>query len=102
MFTVIAIMLLGAIIGFLLKEKNMKYLPKAITGFVFGLLLFLGIQVGGNSDIMDNLSTIGVDALIITLGALGGSILLALAVYRIFYKNRALPFKGDCDKDAQR
>ncbi len=88
-------MLMGAVVGFLLKDKNMKYLPKAITGFVFGLLLFLGIQVGGNSDIMDNLSTIGTDALIITLGALAGSVLLCWGVYRLFYKNRELPSAGE-------
>jgi len=86
MLTVFAIMLAG--IGaeyFLRRIPDIKIIGKLITCFIFLLLFFLGISVGHNEKIVNNLTTIGLQALIITMGAIAGSILLAWFVYKKFF-----------------
>lgn len=86
MFTVFSIMVAGVITGLYLRRfNNLKFISKLITGFIFLLLFFLGISVGNNPDIVNNLPTIGLQSIIITTGALAGSILAALFVYKRFF-----------------
>ena len=89
MLEVVLVMISGIFIGYLLRKKNLKYIHKFISVSIYLLLLFLGISVGGNPSIMNSLSTIGVSALIITIGALIGSCSLAWVVYKLFFLNRA-------------
>ncbi|WP_455968731.1 LysO family transporter, partial [Butyricimonas virosa] len=51
----------------------------------FLLLFLLGITVGANGDVMNNLDSIGLEALLITLAAIAGSVLCAWGVYRFFF-----------------
>lgn len=88
MFTVITIMFIGVGVGYFLRNRKLKFLGKGITCFILLLLFLLGAQVGSNHTIMDNLTSIGVEALTITFGALTGSIALAWLVYRLFFKNK--------------
>lgn len=86
MLTVFAIMLLGIGTGYFLRRiPDIKIIGKLITCFIFLLLFFLGISVGHNEKIVNNLTTIGLQALIITMGAIAGSILLAWFVYKKFF-----------------
>ncbi|MBF0650019.1 LysO family transporter [Dysgonomonas sp. GY75] len=86
MLTVFAIMLLGIGAGYFLRRiPDIKIIGKLITCFIFLLLFFLGISVGHNEKIVNNLTTIGLQALIITMGAIAGSILLAWFVYKKFF-----------------
>lgn len=86
MIIVISIMLCGVGIGYKFRNRKFKLVSPIIMLLIFFLLFFLGVSVGGNNDIMNNLAKIGLDALIITLGAVIGSCLAAMAVYRIFFK----------------
>lgn len=87
MFTVFTIMVIGIIAGYFLRRiPDIKIIGKLITGFIFLLLFFLGISVGHNETIVNNLTTIGLQALIITVGALAGSILSAWFVYKKFFQ----------------
>lgn len=45
------------------------------------LLLLLGIEVGSNDTVFDNLANVGIDAMLITIAALLGSVLLAKALW---------------------
>ena len=86
MLTVFAIMLLGIGAGYFLRRiPDIKIIGKLITCSIFLLLFFLGISVGHNEKIVNNLTTIGLQALIITMGAIAGSILLAWFVYKKFF-----------------
>lgn len=82
---VIGLMVGGIILGYLFRERNLKIVHKLINYAIFLLLFLLGITVGANGDIMNNLDTIGYDALIITLAAVTGSVLCAWGVYRFFF-----------------
>lgn len=87
MLIVFAIMVVGIIVGYCLRRvPELSFLPRLISGFIFLLLFFLGISVGKNPQIMDNLPSIGGQALIITFGALAGSLFLAWLVYKKFFE----------------
>lgn len=85
MLVVIGIMIFGIILGYIFKERNLKIVHKLINYTIFVLLFLLGITVGANPNIMDNLNTIGYDAVLITLAAVTGSVLCAWGVYRFFF-----------------
>lgn len=85
MLIVIGLMVCGIIIGFWFRKRNLKFISPLITIAIWALLFLLGLQVGGDPKIMDNLGTIGGEALWLTLGAVGGSVLCAWGVYRCFF-----------------
>lgn len=86
MLIVIGIMFFGVSAGLLLRHNPPKYLGKTINLVIYLLLLLLGISVGANKMIIGNLHTLGIQALIITLGAITGSVLLSWLLYRYLYK----------------
>lgn len=86
MLIVIGIMFFGVSVGLLLRNNPPKFLARLINVVIYLLLLALGISVGANEMIIGNLHTLGVQALVITLGALAGSILLSWLLFRYFFK----------------
>ena len=82
MIIVISLMVCGIILGYAFKERNLKFVQKLINYAIFLLLFLLGITVGANEDVMNNLDSIGLEALLITLA---GSVLCAWGVYRFFF-----------------
>lgn len=88
MFGILGIMFCGIGIGFILRRKPMVKgrVERLIMPVIYLLLFTMGISVGANQDVMQNISTLGVEALIITLGAVAGSIIAALIVFRLFFK----------------
>ena len=85
MFTIIGIMLTGMLTGYLLRSKKLSWIHKVITLLIWLLLFLLGIDVGGNETIIKGLHTIGLEDIIITLGAVAGSVLSAWALWYIIY-----------------
>lgn len=79
-------MLGGVLTGYLLRRKKMGWLPAAITVAIWVLLFVLGVVVGNNDRIIDHLDTIGLQAFILSVGAVLGSIILAKSVYHYFFK----------------
>ena len=86
MFIVISLMLMGVLIGFLLRKHPLKHLNAIITVLIWLLLFLLGINVGGNRTLIDSLHHLGMEALFITLGGTLGSILAASALWHIIRK----------------
>lgn len=82
MFIAIGFMVLGGVVGFLLRKREFKHITKLITGFIFLLLFLLGVEVGSNPQIIAGLASIGLEALVITLAAVLGSALAALLLWR--------------------
>ena len=85
MFIIIGIMLTGMLLGFLLRNKRLSWIHKIITLLIWVLLFLLGIDVGGNEAIIKGLHTLGLEALIITLAAVIGSILCAWGLWYLLY-----------------
>lgn len=88
MFIVIAFMFAGILIGYLLRNRKIKYINHAITILIWALLLFLGMEVGKNKDIIKALPIIGAEAISITIAALLGSLLAAWILWKRFSNKR--------------
>ena len=85
MFTIIGIMLTGMLIGYLLRSKRLLWIQKVITLLIWLLLFLLGIDVGGNGKIINSLNAIGMEAFVITLAAVAGSVLAAWGLWYLIY-----------------
>ena len=86
MFTIIGLMLTGMLLGFLLRKQKLSGIHKVITVLIWLLLFLLGIDVGGNQKIINGLHTIGLEAIVITLAAVLGSVTAAWALLYVLYK----------------
>lgn len=87
MFTIFSSLALGIGAGFLLRRfPDIKILGKLITASIVFLLFLLGNSVGKNQAIMQNIGTIGMQALVITIATIGGSVLMSIVVYKHFFK----------------
>ena len=90
MYIVIVLFLAGIFSGYFLKSnKKIKiYIDILINWSVFLLLFLLGISVGINETIIRNIGKLGIQALLITIFAMAGSILIAFITYKLFFKNK--------------
>ena len=89
MILLLSVLFIGLFIGFLLrKNKNIdKPIDIIIMISIYGLLFFIGISVGSNDLIINNLAKIGLNAFILTLAAVIGTIALSIPVYKKFFVN---------------
>lgn len=88
MFTIIGLMLTGMLLGYLLRKRDLKKIHQIITLLIWLLLFILGIEVGSNEQIIKGLHTIGLEAVILTLGGTLGSAIAAWALWRALYKRK--------------
>lgn len=77
------------LLGFLLRAKQriVSGNEKLITYAIYLLLFMMGVSIGSNEQIMNSLSTLGIVALIVSTGAIIGSILTGFLVFKLFFKN---------------
>ena len=89
MFVIIGIMFAGVLCGWLLRRKPwLNCAASRLTmPLIFLLLFVMGVGVGGNGNVMDNLAGLGGKALLITLGAVAGSLVAGKLVYRFFFRD---------------
>ena len=88
MFIIIGLMLKGMLLGYLLRRKNLCRILNVITVLIWVLLFILGVEVGGNEQIIKGLHTIGIEAIILTLGGTLGSVIAAWALWKALYKKK--------------
>lgn len=86
MFTIIGLMLTGMLLGYLLRKRDLHGIHTLITVLIWVLLFILGIEVGGNEQIIKGLHTIGLEAIVLTVGGTLGSVAAAWALWRALYK----------------
>lgn len=82
MFIAIGFMVLGGFLGFVFRKMNLRHISKVIMLLIWVLLFILGVEVGSNPQIVNGLGGIGVDALVITVGAVVGSAVMALLLWK--------------------
>jgi len=80
-------MLSGILVGYLFKKKKITWISRVITLLIWVLLFLLGIDVGSNQAIMSGLHTIGLEALVITVGAVLGSVVGARLLWKWINKD---------------
>lgn len=89
MVTVLLIMIVGFLLGWVIQKQKQVVMGinRSIIWIIFILLFFMGISVGSNPEIMQNLSTIGLKGLVLSVAAVLGSVILAGVVYYFILKN---------------
>lgn len=73
-------MMAGIAGGYLLRRQArlLKAVEMATAGLVYVLLFLLGVSVGGNEAILGALDELGLQALLLSFGGIGGSILFTV------------------------
>ncbi len=87
MLIVIGSMFAGIALGILLRKRRLPWISTAITLFIWVLLFLLGVNTGVNKTVVSQLTTIGWDTLIITFGAISGSLFFAWLLW-VFVINK--------------
>ena len=90
MLMIFGLLIAGMLLGFLLRSKKriIEYAGKLTNWTIYLLLLLLGISVGSNEKIINNISTIGINAIILALGSVIGSVAISYIVYLFCFKKR--------------
>lgn len=84
---IVCLFAVGMGLGYLFRKKLKEPVVSRTTTIIIYLLLFmLGVSVGGNETVMSSLDTIGLHAVIITAGAMIGSMIMAWIIYKFIYK----------------
>ena len=77
MLIIVAIMLCGIAVGYLLRNWDTRFISHIITVLIWLLLFLLGIEVGSNPRIVGGMQTLGIEALLLTIGGAVGTTLCA-------------------------
>lgn len=87
MITVLLVMLSGIVAGVIIhrKPRFVQINDQLISLAIYILLFLLGISVGVNKTIVQNIGTLGFQAIMITLGAVLGSVMVSWLVFHLFF-----------------
>ena len=88
MFIVIAMMFGGIAFGHLMRRHRFTHISKVTIFFIWILLFVLGVEVGGNSDIIKSLPRVGVEALFMAGMSILGSAIAAMLLWKNICKKR--------------
>lgn len=89
MFTIILLMAAGALTGHLLRHiRLLRQVEKSASLTVFALLFVLGLSIGSNQLIIENLDRFGWQAAVLATAGTAGSILAAALVVQLFFNKK--------------
>jgi uncharacterized membrane protein YbjE (DUF340 family) len=70
------------------RKKLIKINEKLISASIFLLLFVLGISLGQNREILGNLGRMSFQVLVITTGAILGSVGISFIIYHYFFRGK--------------
>ncbi len=80
-------MFAGVAAGLLMRKvRALAHIGKAISATIFIMLFFLGVKIGADKNIVYNLSTLGIQALVLALAGAMGSVVFASLLYRFLFR----------------
>ncbi|MBR5169109.1 MAG: LysO family transporter [Muribaculaceae bacterium] len=82
MLKFVAIIFSGMAVGFLLRKRRLRVVPHAVTGLIWLLLFLLGVEVGSNPQVINGITSLGLEALWLSLAGMAGTILFSWALWR--------------------
>ena len=87
MFSIISTMFLGIGIGYGLRNwAILQKTEKTISLTIFLLLFVLGLSIGSNSLIINNIGKFGWQAIVLATLSILGSLLASFLVFHLFFK----------------
>ena len=81
MLKVVAIMLTGMAVGFLLRKRRLRIVPHAVTVLIWLLLFFLGVEVGENPQVINGITSLGLEALWLSIAGMAGTVAFSWALW---------------------
>ena len=82
MLKFVAIILSGMAVGFLLRKWQLRVVPHMVTVLIWLLLFFLGVEVGENPQVIEGITSLGLEALWLSIAGLAGTILFSWGLWR--------------------
>ena len=87
MFKIILTMAVGICLGIVLRKvRFISYISKTISITIYMMLFLLGITIGNSPVILDNLSTLGLQAFILAFAGILGSLLAGWALSKWVFR----------------
>lgn len=84
MFLVLGILFVSAALGLLLRKvKMLKKLEHSIAYTIYAMLFTFGITIGSNPDFFDNIGRYGIQAVILSVAGIIGSILASMIAWKV-------------------
>lgn len=74
-------MLSGMAVGFLLRKRRLRIVPHAVTVLIWLLLFFLGVEVGENPQVINGITSLGLEALWLSIAGLAGTVAFSWALW---------------------
>ena len=83
-------LLSGMLAGYFLRKKSsiIEFTDKVTTGAICLLLFLLGLSVGENEIIIRSIAKLGIQAFVLTAGAVSGSVFLSYFVYVYIFRRK--------------
>ncbi len=82
MFIVIGFMLVGILVGYLLRSKKIRFLQGLIIALIWILLFLLGLEIGSNKNVITEFHKLGLEAFLIATAGTLGSVVLAKLLWK--------------------
>lgn len=90
MYIALGIMLCGIVTGALFRRLISRKLISGLTlASIFLLLFLLGVAIGGNRQLLDSLPSLGLQAMLIMLFCVAGSIIFSVLITPLLKKGLA-------------
>ncbi len=87
MLKIILVMMAGIVLGIALRKiKFISYVSRTISWTIYLMLFLLGISIGGNPAIIGNLSSLGLEALLLGFAGILGCLLAGWGLYLWLFK----------------
>ena len=82
MLKIVAIMLSGMAVGFLMRKRRLRVVPHLVTVLIWLLLFLLGVEVGSNPQVINGITSLGLESLWLSVAGLAGTIAFSWALWR--------------------
>lgn len=82
-------MFVGIAVGYLVRKvRGVEHVSSTTMATIILLLFVMGCEIGSNPHIVENITSLGVEALLLSVAATLGSVVAAWLVYRRFFKGK--------------
>lgn len=89
MFSILLFMLAGIALGYSFRHVVLFHkTEKTISLTILCLLFFFGLSIGANRSLISNFSSFGLQALLLAVAGLCGSLIMSWITYRLFFKRK--------------
>lgn len=89
MFSILLFMLAGIALGYCFRHVVLFHkTEKTISITILCLLFFFGLSIGANRSLISNFSSFGLQALLLAVAGLFGSLIMSWITYRLFFRRK--------------